>query len=103
MNQDITNQYFHGKLWFSKETIGTGHVLSLSSFCVLGIAVYPGGAEFLACGHYFDNIVTSKVRISDLDLLIRNCEYVNLSYADPVHKGVNRDVLVIRGPTMPRK
>ena len=25
-----------------------------------GIAVYPGGAKFLACGHYYNNVVTSK-------------------------------------------
>ena len=32
-------------------------------WCVLifpGIAVYPGGAKFLACGHYYNNVVTSK-------------------------------------------
>ena len=25
-----------------------------------GIAMYPGGAKFLACGHYYNNVVTSK-------------------------------------------
>ena len=29
-----------------------------------GIAVYPGGAKFLACGHYYNNVVTSKGKVN---------------------------------------
>ena len=38
--------------------------LGNKSFSIAGIAVYPGGAEFLACGHYYNNVVTSKGRNS---------------------------------------
>ena len=71
-------------------------------FAIAGIAVYPGGAKFLACGHYYNNIVTSKVKLTDLDLINRNCSFVRMDYMDPIHTTVRRDVLVIRGPTQPR-
>ncbi|CAH1783881.1 unnamed protein product [Owenia fusiformis] len=64
-----------------------------------GIAIYPGGAKFLACGHYYNNVVTSKVRLGQLDLLNRNCSYVNMTYSDPHNTNISRDVLVFRGPT----
>ncbi|XP_074645017.1 proton-activated chloride channel-like [Tubulanus polymorphus] len=75
------------------------HYRQVKEYEAPGIVVYPGGAELLACGHYFNNIVTSKVRLTDLDLVNRNCSYVNITYKDPVVEGLTRNAVVFRGPS----
>ena len=51
---------------------------------ISGIAIYPGGADLLACGHYFNNIVTSKGRykptwwwIEEVQLVVKEVYAVN--------------------------
>ena len=39
------------------------------------------------------------VRLSDLDLVNKNCTYGALSYIDPHYPNMTRNALVIRGPT----
>ena len=39
------------------------------------------------------------VRLSDLDLVNRNCTYVDLSYTDPHYPNISRHSMIFRGPT----
>ena len=41
----------------------------------------------------------SAVRLSQLDLATKTCQYVNLTYTDPHYPNVTRNALVIRGPS----
>ena len=43
------------------------------------------------------------VRLSDLDLVNRNCSFRHLQYEDPHYPGTAREVLVVRGPTSFKK
>ncbi|XP_064632728.1 proton-activated chloride channel-like isoform X2 [Lineus longissimus] len=75
------------------------HYSAVERYDAPGIAIFPGGAKLLSCWHYFNNIVTSKVRLSDLHLTQRNCTFINMTYDDPFVPSIRRSALMFRGPT----
>ena len=49
---------------------------------------------------YFELLcVFFPVRLSDLELGKRNCEFINMTYSDPLTPNVTRNAVIIRGPS----